>query len=351
MKRNHLNDFLVEQIKNKDSQIEGLNQLISSLIEKIESLEKNICSYENLVKELRDTINLLNKRLYGSKSEKSHSENSERKYNGEKLSSKGTYPKEKIEEKPDKKSNPRKAYKRPERRTYDDIEEKIEILEPDAEELIGAKFVRSEKSFRLYMIPAKIVKVIYDRRIYAKDGHLIMPKLPYTPEEFYRRHADPSLMAGILTNKFLYHLPIHRQLNMFVNAGAKIARSTLYDWCGTAIDALEGLYYSIRSEVLKGNYLNIDETTISVIDEDVHHAKKEYMWGLVNTRSKLTFFAYEDGSRSRNVISNILERYIGTIQTDGYSAYKSIGENENNLKSATPFPKCYLHKEKWTFDS
>ena len=21
------------------------------------------------------------------------------------------------------------------------------------------------------------------------------------------------------------------------------------------------------------------------------------------------------------------------------------------LKSATPFPKCYLHKEKWTFDS
>ena len=22
-----------------------------------------------------------------------------------------------------------------------------------------------------------------------------------------------------------------------------------------------------------------------------------------------------------------------------------------NLKSATPFPKCYLHKEEWTFDS
>ena len=25
--------------------------------------------------------------------------------------------------------------------------------------------------------------------------------------------------------------------------------------------------------------------------------------------------------------------------------------NNINLKSATPFPKCYLHKEKWTFDS
>jgi len=31
-----------------------------------------------------------------------------------------------------------------------------------------------------------------------------------------------------------------------------------------------------------------------------------------------------------------------------------IHENERivvDLKSATPFPKCYLHKEKWTFDS
>ncbi|EDU99126.1 hypothetical protein BACCOP_03874 [Phocaeicola coprocola DSM 17136] len=26
-------------------------------------------------------------------------------------------------------------------------------------------------------------------------------------------------------------------------------------------------------------------------------------------------------------------------------------QNLKNLKSATPFPKCYLHKEKWTFDS
>ena len=27
------------------------------------------------------------------------------------------------------------------------------------------------------------------------------------------------------------------------------------------------------------------------------------------------------------------------------------GEEVKDLKSATPFPKCYLHKEKWTFDS
>ena len=39
----------------------------------------------------------------------------------------------------------------------------------------------------------------------------------------------------------------------------------------------------------------------------------------------------------------------------GITAILFMGGDANpayiNLKSATPFPKCYLHKEKWTFDS
>ena len=33
------------------------------------------------------------------------------------------------------------------------------------------------------------------------------------------------------------------------------------------------------------------------------------------------------------------------------SSARIITDRETSLKSATPFPKCYLHKEKWTFDS
>ena len=31
--------------------------------------------------------------------------------------------------------------------------------------------------------------------------------------------------------------------------------------------------------------------------------------------------------------------------------FLAVGYGDKLLKSATPFPKCYLHKEKWTFDS
>lgn len=355
MKRNDLYHNILEQINNKDAQIDGFKQLISSLVNKVDSLEAELDAYKTLINEQQDTINLLNKKLYGFKSEKTHPGTQEKRVNLYVPSSAKTFhgetpttneeqnidsspvnvennsTAENIQEEP-KKEKPRKPYKRPARRTYDEMEEKVEVLMPDAEELKGAKFVRSEKTCRLYMIPAKIVKVIYDRKIYAKDGKLIIPQLPYVPENFQKRHIEPSLMAGILTNKFCYHIPIHRQLVMLKNAGADIARSTLYDWCGEGIDALEGLYQTIRDEVLKADYLNIDETTVSVIDDDAHHVKKEYMWGLVDTKNKLTFFDYDLGSRSKTVINNILQDYIGMIQSDGYSAYRRIGLEEKNNK-------------------
>lgn len=63
------------------------------------------------------------------------------------------------------------SYRRPERRAYKEMEERIEVLTPDAEELKGAKFVRSEKTFRLYMIPARIVKVIYRKFVESESNN------------------------------------------------------------------------------------------------------------------------------------------------------------------------------------
>ena len=43
---------------------------------------------------------------------------------------------------------------------------------------------------------------------------------------------------------------------------------------------------------------------------------------------------------------------ITDVNCNRFIAYmKSPIMSVFNLKSATPFPKCYLHKEKWTFDS
>lgn len=67
---------LMEQVRSKDAQPD-LKQLVSSLVEKVDSLESELASYKSLVKEQLDTIGLLNKKIFGYKSEKTHTESPE----------------------------------------------------------------------------------------------------------------------------------------------------------------------------------------------------------------------------------------------------------------------------------
>lgn len=94
--------------------------------------------------------------------------------------------------------------------------------------------------------------------------------LPYTPEEFEKRHLDASLAAGILTNKYHYHIPYERQLNMLNNGEIKLAKTTMFEYGKAGIDALDGLYEAIREKVLSDNRCHIDETVQHVVDKENH---------------------------------------------------------------------------------
>ncbi|WP_419629175.1 IS66 family transposase [Thiolapillus sp.] len=42
--------------------------------------------------------------------------------------------------------------------------------------------------------------------------------------------ADVSVLAGLLVDKFVYHLPLYRQHQRMKDAGITVARSTLTQW-------------------------------------------------------------------------------------------------------------------------
>ena len=137
---------LMEQVRSKDAQPD-LKQLVSSLVEKVDSLESELASYKSLVKEQLDTIGLLNKKIFGYKSEKTHTESSET----ENIESVPSYIRTKpVDDAPVKniRKKIKSSYRRPERRAYKEMEERIEVLTPDAEELKGAKFVPAAGSAR-----------------------------------------------------------------------------------------------------------------------------------------------------------------------------------------------------------
>lgn len=74
---------------------------------------------------------------------------------------------------------------------------------------------------------------------------------PAPPAVFEKSFADVSLLAGLLMDKFTYHLPLYRQHQRLLQAGIRLSRGTLTQWVQRAAELLEPLYYARLSSILQ----------------------------------------------------------------------------------------------------
>jgi hypothetical protein len=78
------------------------------------------------------------------------------------------------------------------------------------------------------------------------------------------------------------------------------------------------------------DYIQVDESTVPVINNEKHRAVKAYLWVVRSVIKDLLFFHYDRGSRAQKVVVELLKDYQGTVQTDGYEAY-SIYEHKKGV--------------------
>jgi Transposase IS66 family. len=90
------------------------------------------------------------------------------------------------------------------------------------------------------------------------------------------------------------------------------------------------LYEELAKQVLASDYLQIDETTLPVVDNEKKRAVKGYVWAVRDMVNSQMFFHYDKGSRSQKTLVSLLCNYRGAIQSDGYEAYK-IYENKDGV--------------------
>jgi transposase len=168
-----------------------------------------------------------------------------------------------------------------------------------------------------------------------------LPMLPLP-----RSNAGASLLADLLMSKYVYHLPFHRKIAMYKQAGVHIPASTINGWFSQSSDLLRALYYRLRELVLETDYIQVDESTIPVINNKKNRAVKAYLWVVRSVMNNLVFFHYDKGSRAQKVVIELLQKYTGTVQTDGYEAY-SIYEN----KKGVLLLGCWAHSRRKFSDS
>ncbi|GHT71100.1 transposase [Bacteroidia bacterium] len=155
-------------------------------------------------------------------------------------------------------------------------------------------------------------------------GVLIAP-LPLLP--LYKGLPGATLLSEILIRKYVYHVPFYRQIQQFKHLGVNLAESTLNGWFKPVCEILRPLYDKVKEIVIATDYLQVDETTLPVINKEKHMAAKEYLWMVRSVMKNMVFFHYDDGSRSGKVIGNLLKDFKGYLQSDGYQGYNVFQAN------------------------
>ncbi|HEU4607934.1 MAG TPA: IS66 family transposase, partial [Chitinophagaceae bacterium] len=186
-----------------------------------------------------------------------------------------------------------------------------EVLEYQAGELYVKQFVRPE-----YLKPSED----------GLNASRIIAPLPVMPLE--KSIAGPSLLTQLLVSKFVDHQPVYRQLEIFKRQNVNINHSTVSGWIKEAVTLIEPVYNLHCKEVLESHYLNVDETTIKVLDKDKKGKTHQgYYWVYYDTQRKLALFDYQPG-RGALYPQAMLYKFKGYLQTDGYDAYEAFDKVE-----------------------
>lgn len=181
--------------------------------------------------------------------------------------------------------------------------------------------------------------------------HESMTEMEQTVNPCKRVKSVPARHHYIIS-KYIDHLPFHRQINRFRECGLRVPASTMTRWYEESVESLHLLYKLLRQQVMASEYIQVDESTIPVIDNDKHKTRKGYEWCVRDGITGATFFWYDRGSRSKKTAKELLGGYHGVFQSDCYEAYDQFCGVNGVLGAA-----CWAHarrkfvdalKENWT---
>jgi transposase len=221
----------------------------------------------------------------------------------------------------------------------------IEGLPEDRYDIVGEKV-----TLRLAQKRGAYVVLRYVRQVVKlkEAGTFSCPEAPASVLE--KSFADVSLLAMILIDKFMFHLPLYRQHQRLLACGIHLDRATLTLWVQRAVALLEPIYEALWDSVLLSSVLLMDETPIKAgrvnrVGTNPGKMKTGFFWPIFGDRDEIVFpFS---PSRAHAVVRELLKFFKGTLVTDGYEAYDRFAEKVTGLVHAL----CWSHVRRHFVDA
>lgn len=188
-------------------------------------------------------------------------------------------------------------------------------------------------SQRLDVVPAQHQVIVTHRPKYgcrACESAVVQAKAP----DYLIKQGLPTerLVASIIVAKFAWHLPLYRQARMMALQGLPIDRQTLAHWVGYGAAEIRPIYLRLKELLLMSAKLVVDETRAPVLEPGRGRTKSGYLWAISRddrpwggTSPPAVAYTYAPG-RHADYAVQLLKDYVGTVQCDGYAAYKRLAD-------------------------
>ena len=313
---------------------------------------------------LKEQLRLLQATLYGRKTEKLLSVADERQL----LLSFGTEPVAEVpEQAPEKiskgetkvivKEHARsKGGKKPLPAEFPRVENIIDLPEEDKHCECGCMKTRigEERSEQLEHIPASWQVKVNIRYKYAcrncegtESAGPTVSIAPVPAQIIPKSIATPSLLAHIITSKFVDAQPFYRLSNIFARNGVDLSRGTMCNWMTRVAILLEPIMELFLEMLMQSPLINADETRLQVLKEEGRKATSQsWMWIFRGGGDRPTILFHYHQSRAGQVAEDILADYEGYIQTDAYAGYNFIKKNPRQIHLG-----CWAHSRRRFFDA
>ena len=342
--------------------INQLNKTIAAQTELIQSLQKTL-EADRLEKEtLRQQIEYLTKKLFGTSSEKR--KDIEGQLNLFDEAEQEADPAWKPEL-PDDITVP--EHKRKARRTHAELFKNVpscdEILSlPEEErncptcgtqmECIGKEFVRHE--FRFTPAKGKVVNIYRETykcpecaRSEEHPDDQTFVKAPVQEPLIPESYASESVVAWAMHQKYQNGLPLKRQEEDWKQLGVPLSRATLANWIiYCAENYLRHVYDYFHRQLLKRKYLMADETPLQVLHEPERRAQtKSYMWLFRSGEDggpPIILYKYSETRAGDNAV-DFLHGFKGYLMCDGYSGYNKVPDAKRTA--------CWAHIRRYLTDA
>jgi len=216
-------------------------------------------------------------------------------------------------------------------------------LNADEYEIIGTKVFH-----KLAQRPASYVVLRYEQPVIKIRATQAIENAITPMAVFDRSVADVSFLAGMLVDKFVYHLPLYRQHQRLAGGGITLSRATLTNLARRSIELLEPVADAQLDNALLSRVLAMDETPIKAGLSKTKNRRMHqgYYWPVYGDQDEVCFI-YTNSRAHRHVGNILTERFSGTIVSDGYSAYASYAQHNDAVTSA----QCWTHTRRYFIDA